>query len=77
MLIESIEFAINKLLEIAMKRTTVTLPMELVEDLLEVAPAKNKTQAIMAAIQECIKRKKLEKIKSLAGRGRWHTLAKA
>ena len=60
-----------------MKRTTVTLPRGLVEDLLEVTPAKNKTQAVIAAIQECIKRKKVETIKSMAGHGRWHRMAKA
>ena len=60
-----------------MKRTTVTLPRELVEDLLEVAPAKSKTQAVITAIQDCIKRKKLETIKNLAGQGRWQRMAKA
>lgn len=65
------------MLEITMKRTTVTLPQELVVDLLEVSPAKNKTQAVISAIQECIKRKKLETIKSLAANGRWHKMAKA
>ena len=60
-----------------MKRTTVTLPQQLVNDLLEVTPAKNKTQAVIVAIQECIKRKKLERIKSMAGNGRWHKMAKA
>ena len=59
-----------------MKRTTVTLPQELVNDLLEVNPAKNKTRAVVAAIQDCIKRKKLETIKSLAGHGRWGKWAK-
>ncbi|MCX5909729.1 MAG: DUF2191 domain-containing protein [Deltaproteobacteria bacterium] len=49
-----------------MKRTTVTLPQELVVNLLEVAPAKNKTQAVIGAIQDCIKRKKMETIKRLA-----------
>jgi len=53
-----------------MKRTTVTLPGELVDELLEVTPAKNKTQAVIVAIQERIKRKKMETIKRLAGRGR-------
>ncbi len=53
-----------------MKRTTVTLPQELVDALLEVAPAKNKTQAVTAAIQERIKRKKMETLKLLAGHGR-------
>ena len=60
-----------------MKRTTVTLPRELVEDLLDVTPAKNKTQAVVSAIQDCIKRKKLETIKNLAGRARWSRTAKA
>ncbi len=60
-----------------MKRTTVTLPQELVNDLLQVSPAKNKTQAVLSAIQECIRRRKLETIKSLAGSGRWQRAAKA
>ncbi len=64
------------MLENLMKRTTVTLPQELVEDLLDVTPAKNKTQAVVSAIQDCIKRKKLETIKNLAGRGRWSRMAK-
>ncbi len=59
-----------------MKRTTVTLPQELVDDLLEVSPAKNKTQAVISALQECIRRKKLETIKSLAANGRWPKMAK-
>ncbi len=60
-----------------MKRTTVTLPQELVDDLLQAAPAKNKTQAVIAAIEECIKRRKMQMLKSLAGQGRWHRMAKA
>ena len=59
------------MLEILMKRTTVTLPRELVDELLEVTPAKNKTQAIIAAIQERIKKKKMEVLKRMAGHGRW------
>jgi hypothetical protein len=73
----SIEYLENFMLENLMKRTTVTLPQELVEDLLDVTPAKNKTQAVVSAIQECIKRKKLETIKNLAGQGRWPRMAKA
>jgi hypothetical protein len=65
------------MLEILMKRTTVTLPRELVDELLEVTPAKNKTQAIIAAIQERIKRKKLEVLKGMAGQGRWQKVLKA
>ncbi len=65
------------MLENLMKRTTVTLPRELVEDLLDVTPAKNKTQAVVSAIQDCIKRKKLETIKNLAAQGRCSRMAKA
>ena len=53
-----------------MKRTTITLPKDLVDDLLEVLPAKNKTQAVTLAVQESIKRRKLEHLKTLAGQGR-------
>jgi len=65
------------MLEIVMKRTTVTLPRELIDELLEVTPAKNKTQAITAAIQERIKRKKMEILKHMAGHGRWQKVPKA
>jgi hypothetical protein len=54
-----------------MKRTTVTLPRELVDDLMEVTRAKNKTQAVIGAVQESIKRKKVETLKRLAGFRRW------
>jgi hypothetical protein len=77
MLKNSIKLLKIIVLETLMKRTTVTLPRELVEDLLEVAPAKSKTQAVITAIQDCIKRKKLETIKNLAGQGRWQRMAKA
>ena len=53
-----------------MKRTTITLPKDLVDALLEVVPAKNKTQAVTVAIQESIKRKKMEFLKTLASQGR-------
>jgi len=53
-----------------MKRTTLTLPKDLVDALLEVVAAKNKTQAVTFAIQETIKRKKVDFLKTLAGQGR-------
>lgn len=53
-----------------MKRTTVTLPQDLVDELLGVLPAKNKTRAVTQAVQESIKRRKLERLKTLAGQGR-------
>lgn len=56
-----------------MKRTTITLPQDLVNELLAIAPAKNKTQAVLAAVQERIRRKKMEALKRLAQRGRKKT----
>ncbi len=53
-----------------MKRTTITLPQDLVNELLAVTPAKNKTQAVLEAIREKIRRKKMEALKGLAQRGR-------
>jgi hypothetical protein len=53
-----------------MKRTTLTLPKDLVDALLEVVAAKNKTQAVTFAIQETIKRKKMDFLKTLASQGR-------
>lgn len=64
------------MLEIFMKRTTVTLPQELVDELLEVTPVKTKTQAVIVAMQERIKRKKMEVLKRMAGHGRWQKVAK-
>jgi hypothetical protein len=58
------------MLENSMKRTTITLPAVLVEDLLKVLSAKNKTQAVTQAVQESIKRKKMEVLKNLASQGR-------
>ena len=50
-----------------MRRTTITIPRELVEELLKVTQAKNKTQAVISAIEQEIRRRKLERIKSMAG----------
>ena len=69
MLKKCIKFPIIMLVNF-MKRTTITLPKDLVDALLEVVPAKNKTQAVTVAIQESIKRKKMEFLKTLASQGR-------
>jgi hypothetical protein len=50
-----------------MPRTTITLPQELVNELLGVTQVKNKTQAVILAIQEEIRKRKLERIKKMAG----------
>ena len=50
-----------------MQRTTITLSQKLVDELLKVTQAKNKTQAVISAIEQEIRRRKLERIKSMAG----------
>ena len=50
-----------------MKRTTVTLPNDLLEMLKKTVKAKNKTRAVIMAIEGEIRRNKLEKLKKMAG----------
>ena len=49
-------------------RTTLDLNEELISELLKVTEAKTKTEAIHLAISELIRRRKLEKLKSLSGK---------
>jgi hypothetical protein len=49
-------------------RTTLNLDESLLKDLMSVTSAKTKTDAIHQAISDLIRRKKLEKLKSLSGR---------
>jgi hypothetical protein len=51
-------------------RTTLNLDDDLVRELMEVSNATTKTAAIHEAIEELIRRRKLEKLKSLSGRVR-------
>jgi metal-responsive CopG/Arc/MetJ family transcriptional regulator len=51
-----------------MSRITITIPNELVDELMTVVEAKSKTEAIKSAIKNEIKQKKKEKIKNLAGK---------
>jgi metal-responsive CopG/Arc/MetJ family transcriptional regulator len=51
-----------------MSRITITIPNELIDQLLEVVDAKSKTEAVTNAIKNEIKQKKKEKIKGLAGK---------
>jgi len=50
-----------------MQRTTITLPSDLVNELVEVVAAKSKTEAVITAIQDEIRRRKKDRIKALAG----------
>ncbi|HEX9861201.1 MAG TPA: DUF2191 domain-containing protein [Nitrospirota bacterium] len=51
-----------------MSRITITLPNELVDELVEVSPARSKTEAVLNAIKDEIRSKKKERIKGLAGK---------
>lgn len=50
-----------------MSRSTITLPSDLLDELMRMVPAKSKTEAVMIAIKEEIRLKKIEKIKNMAG----------
>lgn len=50
-----------------MSRTTITLPNSLLEELMSEIKAKSKTDAVITAIRDEIRMKKLERIKTMAG----------
>ncbi len=50
-----------------MSRATITLPNDLLDELMSVIKARSKTAAVTIAIKEEIRLKKLAKIKSMAG----------
>ncbi len=62
-------------------RTTLNLDEELMKDLMKATRARTKTDAIHQAIADLIRRKKLEKLKSLSGKIRvdldWKKIEKA
>jgi hypothetical protein len=60
-----------------MSRATITLSNDLLDELMRVLPAKSKTEAVTIAISEEIRRKKLEKIKAMAGKMRFDVKAEA
>lgn len=51
-----------------MSRTTITLPKSLLEELMLELEAKSKTEAVVKAIKDEIRLKKIEKIKAMAGK---------
>lgn len=46
-----------------MKRTTLSVPRDLIDELVKATGAKNKTQAVILAIQDEIKNRKKERIR--------------
>jgi len=51
-----------------MSRTTITLPKSLLEELMLELEAKSKTEAVVKAIKDEIRLKKMKKIKAMAGK---------
>jgi len=51
-----------------MRRTTITLPQGLVDELVGLTGAGSKTRAVTLAIEEELRKRKLENIKGMAGR---------
>lgn len=51
-----------------MSRTTITLPNALIDELMLTIEAKSKTEAVIKAIKDEIRMKKMERIKSMAGK---------
>lgn len=52
-------------------RTTVTLSTNLIDDLMEEIPVKTKAKAVVLAIQDYLRRKKLLKLTKLHGKIRF------
>lgn len=51
-----------------MSRATITIPNDLLTELMSMVKAKRKTEAVVIAIKEEIRLKKQEKIKAMAGK---------
>jgi len=51
-----------------MTRTTITLPRDLLTELMSLVQARSKTEAVITAIRDEIRLRKLEKIKAMAGK---------
>lgn len=51
-----------------MSRTTITLPGQLVDELMTEIKAKSKTEAVIKAITDEIRHRKKERIKAMAGK---------
>ena len=50
-----------------MPRTTITLPQDLVNELMSILPARSKTEAVIIAIRDEIRLRKAARIKAMAG----------
>ncbi|MBI1919472.1 MAG: DUF2191 domain-containing protein [Geobacter sp.] len=51
-----------------MARSTITLPQDLLTELMSLVQARSKTEAVITAIKDEIRLRKLERIKAMAGK---------
>jgi len=51
-----------------MPRATVTLPQDLLTELMSLVGAKSKTEAVLTAVKDEIRQRKLSRIKAMAGK---------
>ena len=51
-----------------MSRATVTLPQDLLTELMTLVGARSKTEAVMTAVKDEIRQRKLSRIKAMAGK---------
>ena len=58
-----------------MARATVTLPQDLLTELMALVGAKNKTEAVMTAVKDEIRLRKAARIKAMAGKVEFTTEA--
>ena len=56
-----------------MERTTVTLPKELVRKAQKATRAKSQTQAVVIALEEAIRMRKISEFKKLAGQLKFYS----
>ena len=58
-----------------MQRTTVTLPQDLLTELVTLVGAKSKTEAVITAVKDEIRLRKMARVKSMAGKMDFTTTA--
>ena len=54
-----------------MSRTTITLPGDLIDELMSEVKAKSKTEVVIKAVKNEIRARKKEKVKSMVGKMRF------
>lgn len=58
-----------------MSRATVTLPQDLLTELMTLVGARSKTEAVLTAVKDEIRQRKLARIKAMAGKMEFNATA--